>query len=170
MKVRTLVYLVIVLILINVAALATIVIQRVNRFDRPRGFDNYRGSERTSPPDFQLSDEERQAMERARADFAENVKPIVDSLSNVRRALFDELKLEKPDSAIVNEEIETLGALQTRIQKRMINRFLSDRDIMKPEHRERFLQMIEQRTRGGRFWGEGRPGDQDHRHGYRRGH
>ena len=170
MTVRTLVYLVIAMIIVNVAALGTMAYQHFSRPDRPRMFNQDRDRDRGQRPDFQLSDEERDAMEHARADFESNVKPLLDSLGNVRKALFSELRLDQPDSSIINAAIEEQGVLQTKIQKRLIDRFLADRDLIQPEHRERLLQGIEQRTSGGRFWGHGRFGNDDRGPGSRRGH
>ncbi len=162
MKIKTLVYLVIALILINVAALATIAYQKFSRPDRSEFFDKFRRGNRTPedmpPPDFRLTDEEREAMARARDNFEENVRPLLDSLADVRKALFVELRLDEPDSAIVNSMIEEQGVLQTKIQKRLVNRFLADRDLIEPKHREGLLRIIEQRSRGSHFWGRGKFG------------
>lgn len=169
MKVRTLVYIVIALILVNVAALATIVIQRVNQDDRPRVWEKFKDRDRGFAGNFKLSDEERAALDRAKADFEESMKPVLDSLHMVRMTLFEELKLDEPDSSIINDAIEDQGHLQTRIQKRLIKHFLANRELLRPEHRDRFLQMIEQRTRGDHFWGRSRFGGEGYRRGFKRG-
>lgn len=156
MKIRTLIYVIILLLLVNVAAISTIVYYRVAapresmrpRFERP-----------DEPPRFEMlkfSEEERMAMMQSRREMDSLVEPIVKDVNRARSRLLDELKSDNPDTSKVYELIGEIGALQSAIQKHMVGHFLSDRESLRPEQRQRLLKMIEEHTRWqerGRFGG-----------------
>ncbi|MGB5105867.1 MAG: periplasmic heavy metal sensor [Candidatus Zixiibacteriota bacterium] len=156
MKIRTLIYVIILLLVVNVAAISTIVYYRVaapgepgrSRFDR-----------RDVPPDFDMpkfSAEERMTMERSRKEMDSLVMPMVQQINGTRGKLLAELNSDNPDTSKVYQLIGEIGALQSAIQKQMVGHFLSDRESLRPEQRKRLLKMIEEHTRWrerGRFGG-----------------
>lgn len=147
MKIRTLVYLVILLLVVNVAAISTIVYYRISA---PRGEMRMPFGPEDGPPPGEmpkLSSEERKMMERSRQQADSLITPIAEKMSVHRRALLDELKNDKPDTNRVYQLIGEIGVLQSAIQKQMVAQFLNDRDSLRPEQRARLLKMIEERSR-----------------------
>ncbi|MBK7093085.1 MAG: periplasmic heavy metal sensor [bacterium] len=147
MKIRTLVYLVILLLAVNVAAISTIIYYRVSA---PRGEMRMPFVPGDGPPPGEmpnLSKEEMKIMIESRKQVDSMVAPFVDEMSIHRRELMDELKSDDPDTARVFQLIEKIGVLQGAIQKQMVEQFLNDRDSFRPEQRARLLKMIEERSR-----------------------
>ncbi len=147
MKIRTLVYLVILLLAVNVAAISTIIYYRVSA---PSGEMRMPFGHGDGPPPGEmpkLSKEEMKMMIESRKQVDSMVAPFVDEMSTHRRELMDELKSDDPDTARVFQLIEKIGVLQSAIQKQMVEQFLNDRDSFRPEQRARLLKMIEERSR-----------------------
>lgn len=153
MKIRTLIYIVILLLIVNVAALVTIVVNRVSpdRQFRPRV------TEPGEPPQFKFSAKERQQMELSRKVIDSTVAPIMGQIQETRHRLFDELNAEQPDTLKVYVLIDEIATLQSAIHKRLVDRFIIDREYLSPEQRAKMLRFIEERSQGeqrGR-WGFG---------------
>lgn len=147
MKIRTLVYLVILLLAVNVAAISTIIYYRVTA---PRGEMRMPFGAGDGPPPGdmpKLSKEEMKMMIESRKQVDSMVAPFVDEMSTHRRELIEVLKDDDPDTVRVYKLIEEIGVLQSAIQKQMVAQFLKDRDSLRPEQRERLLKMIEERSR-----------------------
>lgn len=147
MKIRTLVYLVILLLAVNVAAISTIIYYRVSAASSEMRMPFGHGD---GPPPGEmprLSKEEMKIMIESRKQVDSMVAPFVDEMSIHRRDLMDELKSDDPDTARVFQLIEKIGVLQSAIQKQMVEQFLNDRDSFRPEQRARLLKMIEERSR-----------------------
>ncbi len=156
MKIRTLIYVVILLLVVNVASISTIVYYRVAA---PREPWENRFVPRNDPGRFELpklSPAERMAMESTRREVDSLVMPIIEKMNSQRGVLLEELNSENPDTTKVYQLITEIGVLQSAIQKQMVAQFLNDRDSLRPEQRKRLLKMIEERSRWqerGRFGG-----------------
>jgi len=147
MKIRTLVYLVILLLVVNVAAISTIVYYRVSAPHSEMRMPFGRG-DGPPPADMpMLSSEERKMMERSRLQVDSVITPLAEKMSVHRRDLLEELKNDEPDTNKVYQLIGEIGVLQSAIQKQMVAQFLNDRDSLRPDQRARLLKMIEERSR-----------------------
>ncbi len=157
MKIRTLIYVVILLLVVNVAALVTIVINRVKP-EPPAGFGP--GIRDGEPPAAVFTPEERKKLEQSRYWLDSTVAPVMEQMRQSRKQLFDELSVAEPDTLKVFALVDEIAQLQFSAQRRLVERFIADRGVLSPEQRARLLRMIEERGRGpmpGRF-GEGRRG------------
>lgn len=146
MKIRTLVYVIILLLVVNVAAISTII---YNRVSTPHGvmrmpFGPQDGEPAIDMP--RLSPEERMMMEKSRQQADSIIAPLAEKMSNYRHDLLEELKNDNPDTNKVYQLIGEIGVLQSTIQKQMVTQFLNDRDSLRPEQRRRLLKMIEERS------------------------
>ncbi len=147
MKIRTLVYLVILLLVVNVAAISTIVYYRMSA---PRGEMRMPFGHEDGPPPAdmpKLSSQERKMMERSRLQADSVIAPLAEKMSIFRRDLLEELRNDEPDTNRVYQLIGEIGVLQSAIQKQMVAQFLNDRDSLRPDQRARLLKMIEERSR-----------------------
>lgn len=159
MKIRTLIYVIILLLVVNVAAISTMVYYRMTPPKGPWERGDFR---RSGPPEFEppkLSASERMAIEQSRQQLDSLIEPIVGKIQTARGQLLEELKKDNPDTTKVYQLIGDIGALQSAIQKQMVGQFLSDGGLLRPEQRKRLLRMIEDRTHWqerGRFEGRKR--------------
>jgi uncharacterized membrane protein len=148
MKERVLIYSVVILVVINIAALGTIIYQRVAHpsWDGPR-----RGGEMGQPPDgqagFRLGPEQRDKMRESRKMVDSLLAPVHSELRQKRQALFTEMGSSQPDTTKIDQLVTEIGALQVMVQKTMIHHFLEDSKGFAPAQRSAFLKMIELRAR-----------------------
>jgi uncharacterized membrane protein len=147
MKERALIYLVVVLVVINVAALGTIIYQRVaGPFWMPDRFD-----EMMAPPDmpreFKLEPDQRRAMRESRRCVDSLLTPIRSEMAQKRQELLSEMDKGQPDSIRIDQILTEIGALQIQVEKTMIHHLLEDSKNFSPEQRSAFLRMINQRAK-----------------------
>jgi Spy/CpxP family protein refolding chaperone len=167
MKERTLIYLVVVLVVINVAALSAIIYQRFANpswgAGRPRhGMDMEPGM----LGGLQLTSEQREVMMASRQRLDSLTAPMRVEIQKRRRELLVEMDGDHPDTALIGHLVTDIGGLQVEIEKAMIHRLLDDGRVLRPEQRRAFLRLIEMRARGqerpmfepGKGFGRGREG------------
>jgi uncharacterized membrane protein len=147
MKERALIYLVVVLVVINVAALGTIIYQRVTN-----PFWIGRHSEEIGVPpemsrDFHLKPEQREAMRESRRRIDSLITPIHTEIGQKRQELLKEMESSQPDISKVDQLVAEIGALQVTIEKTLIHSFLEDSKTFSPEQRATFLKMINKRAK-----------------------
>ncbi len=147
MKERTLTYLVIVLVVINVAALGTIIYQRVSGpFWRPD-----RGDDMMSPQDvpgnLSLRPEQRQFLRDSRHRMDSLMTPIQAEIGKKRLELMSEMDSNRPDTIKIDQLVTEIGVLQVQIEKTMVHNFIEDSKSFSPEQREWFLRKIRQRAK-----------------------
>lgn len=148
MNVRTLTWIVVVLIVINVAALGTIAFQRFAHGpwmgEHSEGMQPERGMARK----LKLSKEQREILFQSRHATDSILSPIFLRMEENRRKLFGELRNENADTVIINNLMQEIAANQAMIERKLIGNFLRDSKALQPEQRETLLRMIEERTMG----------------------
>ncbi|MCK4427010.1 MAG: periplasmic heavy metal sensor, partial [candidate division Zixibacteria bacterium] len=124
MKKNLVILLLILLTIVNVAALATIAYHRLEskRRFRPMGRPD-------TPMNFikqELDLNEKQVKEFESQDkrFREETKPILDSLKTKRKDLMNEIAAEQPSMDKLDKLTEEIGALQVALQKKTIMHLL----------------------------------------------
>jgi len=147
MKERTLIYLVIVLVVINVAALGTLIYQRVaGPFWRPN-----RGDDMMSPVDvpgnLSLRPEQRQFLRDSRYRLDSLLTPIHAEIGEKRLELMSEMDSDRPDTIKIDQLVTEIGTLQVQIEKTMVHNFIKDSKNFSPEQRDWFLRNIRQRAK-----------------------
>jgi Spy/CpxP family protein refolding chaperone len=149
MKERTLIYLVIVLVVINVAALSTIIYQRFSSpfwgAVRPRPA---MGIEPGMLKGLRLTADQREAMKASRDRLDSLTAPLQAEIHKRRRELLAEMDGDRPDTALIGRLVTDIGALQVEIEKAMIHTLLHDGRELRPEQRRVFLRLIEMRAGG----------------------
>jgi Spy/CpxP family protein refolding chaperone len=147
MKERTLTYLVIVLVVVNVAALGTIIYQRITGpFWNPD-----RGNNMMSPLDvpgnLSLRPEQRQFLRDSRHRMDSLMTPIHEEIGKKRLELMSEMSNNQPDTIKIDQLVTEIGALQIQIEKTMVHNLIEDSKSFSPEQRDWFLKNIRQRAR-----------------------
>jgi len=94
---------------------------------------------------MKLSPEKMEKLERIHESFYPRIRPIRIQLVHERRELGDLLMEEKPDTLIIEERLERIGELQTKIEREVVYQLLREKDILDKEERERFLNIVVRR-------------------------
>ncbi len=168
MRERTLTYLIIVLVVINVAALGTIIYQRVaGPFWRPDRGDGMM-SPQDLPGNLSLRPEQRQFLRDSRHRMDSLMTPIHEEIGRKRLELMSAMNSNQPDTVKIDQLVTEIGALQVQIEKTMVHNFIEDSKSFSPEQRDWFLRKIRQRAKWqdkpmmGPGQGFGLGGDRDH--------
>ncbi len=72
-----------------------------------------------------------------------------EKLGTARGELFDLIHAEEPDEVAVMKKIEEISAIQGELEKLLVRRLLRVNDILSPEERERFLQLLRRKMHPG---------------------
>jgi hypothetical protein len=99
------------------------------------------------PPPIEFRMEQREHLRHMRGQFLPKVGKTHGVLFEKRRALFDLIMADRPDTAAIGRAIEEIGRLQVRIEKDVFRQMLRERDVMDPEQRARFREQIMRRLR-----------------------
>jgi Spy/CpxP family protein refolding chaperone len=157
MKKNLIILFLVLLTIVNVAALATIAYHRF----QPKGHFPPEGRPPDMHKDFiqqELGLNEKQAKE-FRAHFERGRKetePILDSIEVKRMALMDELSANEPDKDRLNRLAEEIGSLQAELQKKMIVHLLEGKSLLTPEQQKKLFSLFKEvRGREGEFRGPG---------------
>jgi Spy/CpxP family protein refolding chaperone len=113
----------------------------------PPGFPNGGPIRDMQPPPIEFRMEQREHLKNMRGEFMPKVGRTHGVLFQKRRALFDLVMAEKPDTAAVGRAIEEIGRLQVQIEKDVFSQMLREREVMDPEQRARFREQIMKRLR-----------------------
>ncbi len=123
MNVKTLVYLVIVMLVINVAAIGTIVYEFFNRSEMPSmplvprpedGSKDWHGMR-----DLDLTREQMERLHESRSKLREVLAAEETQINELRRALMEEVSKSEPSRERVYQLVEEMGRIQTNIQKKV---------------------------------------------------
>jgi Spy/CpxP family protein refolding chaperone len=171
MKKNLAIILLVLLTLINIAALVTFAYHRF--FPRmpfpPRG--------RTEPPDrfmqkeLSLNEQQIKEFDSHFGRFRTETKPVVDSLRETRMKLNQEIAAERPDTVRLTQLADEIGRLEISLQKRMIRHMLETKDFLTPEQQKKFFSLFREgqrqpgdpMERGGLEGGRGDPDYKDDR-------
>jgi uncharacterized membrane protein len=148
MKERTLIYLVVVLVVINVAALGTIIYQRLA--DPDWGALRPKPMMETDPAmlkGLRLTPEQRDMMRESRRRVDSLLTPLHGQIRTKQQELYVEMDSDRPDTALINNLISEIGALEVAVQKTVIGNFLGDGRTLRPEQRRVLIKLIETRAK-----------------------
>jgi Spy/CpxP family protein refolding chaperone len=108
-----------------------------------------------------LTNEQKEKVEDLRRDFLPKVEGIRQSLRRNRLALNDLLFTESPDRKLIGEKSRDISALQTELEREVINHILQEKDLLDAEQKKQFHAVIRTEFEKGGLGvhGEHRPGD-----------
>lgn len=145
MKKNLVILFLILLTIINVAALATIAYHRLHskRLFRPMGRPD-RGMSFIKQ-ELDLNEEQVKEFEAQAKRFKIETEPIRDSLRAKRRDLMDEVAAEQPSMDKLDKLTEEIGALQAALQKKTIMHLLKEKSFLTPEQQQKFFSLLKER-------------------------
>lgn len=144
MKKNLIIVILILLTIVNVAALATIAYRRFHpksHFPRAGRLNMHRDSIKQ-----ELGLSEKQAKE-LKAHFERGRKetePILDSLEVKRAELMEEISGDEPSRDKLDKLAEEIGALQDTLQRKMILHLLRGKSLLTPEQQKRFFSLFKE--------------------------
>jgi Spy/CpxP family protein refolding chaperone len=144
MKRKLLVLGIIILVIANISALATIVFNRCFKSEETYPSPGPRHSFAFLRRELSLTEDQMTQLEAQRASFDKQIDRIKVKLREKRKALMDELRASAPDTARIDQLIDEIGTLQAEMQKQAIQHMLQEKAMLTPEQREKFFSMFEE--------------------------
>jgi len=89
-----------------------------------------------------LTEEQKRQVEDIRRDFLPKVAGIRQSLRDNRLKLNDLLFSEAPDEKLIAEKSNEISALQARLEQEVIDHILQEKNLLSPEQKKEFYQVI----------------------------
>jgi uncharacterized membrane protein len=165
-KIRILTWLVIALIILNIATIASVV-WHARQF-RHDSFMRHEMGWRMGPPELaghflkeklDLNAKQLEQFEIINRDFHKTSREIVKQMDGLRINMLDELKKEKPDTAILFDNAQKNGELHYALKKQMTLYYLKIKDICSPAQRDTLVKLF-------RFISPPEPGVEKHGKGF----
>jgi Spy/CpxP family protein refolding chaperone len=144
MKKNLVILFLVLLTIVNIAALATFAYHRFRperpfhpmaRPDSPGGFIKR---------ELGLSEEQAKGFESQAKKFEEEIKPIRDSLEAKRIDLMNEIMAEKPSLDKLNQLSEEIGALHVKLEERTSMHLLQGKSLLTPEQQKKFFSLFKE--------------------------
>jgi len=158
MKKNLAILLLILLTVVNVAALATIA---YHRFHFKKHFPLMGRSDTHMDfmkKELDLNEDQIKEFESHRKRFKVETEPILDSIKAKRKELMDEIAAEKPNVEKLDKLAEEIGALETTLKKKTTAHLLEGKAILTPEQQKKLFSLFKEgrdRLRGFRDRGRG---------------
>jgi periplasmic protein CpxP/Spy len=92
---------------------------------------------------IKLTEEQRRQVEEIRRDFLPRVAGIRRALRQARLELNDLLFGEPPDMPVIEAKSRDISRLQTQLEKEVIEHILQEKDLLSPEQKKRFHEVIQ---------------------------
>lgn len=89
-----------------------------------------------------LSDDVKQQMHELRRSFPHKIKPVQTRLDSHRVVLSHILLQEHIDSTAISVQLDSIGTLQTDIEKMTVNQMLREKELLPADLQEQFLRMM----------------------------
>ncbi|MCK4225120.1 MAG: periplasmic heavy metal sensor [candidate division Zixibacteria bacterium] len=158
MKKNLVISLLILLTIVNVAALATIAYHRLDYKKRFRPVGRPDTPMNCIKQELGLNEKQVKEFESQDKRFREETKPILDSIRAKRKELMDEIAAEKPNVDKLDKLAEEIGALETTLKKKTTAHLLEGKAILTPEQQKKFFSLFREgmdRMKGWRGRGRG---------------
>jgi Spy/CpxP family protein refolding chaperone len=143
MKNKLFAFTLVLLIVINVSALASLA---YNRWLRPMPKDaGFRAADSKTPfeKELCLSGTQQDCLHDLIVSFNAEISNIRYQMQEKKKALIQEMKKETPDMASIDKLIEEINRLQAEVQKKAVLNIFQEKKILTPEQKERFFRMLE---------------------------
>lgn len=91
---------------------------------------------------LKLTEEQRELLRQVRKEFSPRIRLIRNSLTQERQLLVGLLLQDAPDSLQVEYRLSHIGKFQLDIEREIMHQMLKEKQILPPELRERYLNMV----------------------------
>ena len=145
MKKKFIIYALLILTVINLAALGTFLFHRFRGCARSRVDHRQAEGFKQVKQELSLSAEQIVKFQEYRKAFHAELDSLSAQQNDLRRQLIKELAATTPDRKRLSEINERIYRLQIEAQERVINHLLDVKAILGPEQQAKFLSIILQR-------------------------
>ena len=90
-------------------------------------------------------------MHSMRKSLMKEIEPVRDELESKREDLVNLLILEEPDRSAIDEKIVEIDALQSQIQRAVIDNLLREKGFLNPEQQKQYFDVISRSLSPNRF-------------------
>ena len=149
MSKKTLTWLLIFSVIINVSTLATV---GYHRWFKPRKqtFSKDRSGHREFfSKKLGLNEEQSQKVRELRSELWQQIKPLKTQLDEERCHFFEILKQDTVNIDIVYESINNISDIQKQMQQKTVENMLAHQSILTPEQRKIFFSLMAKRMQRG---------------------
>jgi Spy/CpxP family protein refolding chaperone len=148
-KIRLLMWLVIALVVLNIATIATVV-WRAQQFRHDRTFFHEMPLNKNLPEfsghllkdKLKFSNTQIDKFHRISSDFRRTGKEIAIQMTDIRNNMFKELNSEKPDTAILFADARKIGDMHSILKKQMVLYFLNLKGLCTPEQKDSLQKIL----------------------------
>lgn len=145
MSKKTLSWLLIFSIIINISTIATFSYYRWFKMEK-RTYATRRSTHRESlSKKLGLTEEQSKQFRELRSNFWKEIKPLKTQLNEERRHFVQLLKQDTVDTHEVYKKIDQISEIQKQMQLKTVENMLAHQSILTPEQRMRFFTMMTNR-------------------------
>jgi Spy/CpxP family protein refolding chaperone len=157
MKKKATIFVIVLLTLFNLTALTTVAYRRWAIEDGGRPIEHFGPSEQMLKHRIGLDDEQMSRLREVRLTFAERTEPLKSQLGDLNFSMFELMKSGSPDTTAIFAVMDSIGAIQSALQKEGIKHILDEGTVFTPEQRQKLFRMFGKHM--DRRWGQrGHPG------------
>ena len=150
MKKKLIIWGVVLLTAINVAALTT---SAYNHWDR--GDSSRRGHRREGRSSWEerlgLSASQSEQMKVQHEVLVEKIRPLRDVMQGKRDHFYELVMVTAPDRAAIDRVQDEMDSLQADIKRLVIDNMLAQKEILTPEQQSQFFNMIKKQYGNGNY-------------------
>jgi len=147
---KTLTWLLVFSILLNISTVVTFSYFRWVKSDKSRPSPQRRDHRDYFNQQLGLTAAQADSMENLRSRFWQEIKPLRMQLDQARQELFQVLKQDSLDDQKINLKIDEISEIQKLMQRKTIENFLQHQSILAPEQNKKFIEIMSSRL----FFGE----------------
>ena len=144
MKKKFLIWGIVLLIVVNISALATIGYNRLCPH-REGCRENGHARQDFLHRELALSEAQAAQMKVLKETFQSNIKPIRAALRTIREQFVQLLMATKPDRPKIDAVRSEIDSLQAELQKQVIDHLLAEKKILTEEQQQKFFSIIRER-------------------------
>ncbi len=149
MSKKTLTWLFVFSVIINISALATIGYHRWFESKRPR-FERGRASHQEFlVRELGLTEQQSEQIQKLRSELWQKIKPLRNQLDEERRIFFQIQNQDSVDIEKVYQSIDRISELQRQMQRITAENMLAHQSILTPEQRKKFFSLMANRMKMG---------------------
>ena len=151
MKKKLIIWGVVLLTAINVAALTTSAYNHWDRDDSSRREDRREGRRSSWEERFDLSASQSEQMKVQHEVLVEKIRPLRDVMQGKRDHFYELVMVTAPDRAAIDRVQDEMDSLQADIKRLVIDNMLAQKEILTPEQQSQFFNMIKKQYGNGNY-------------------
>jgi Spy/CpxP family protein refolding chaperone len=141
LKTRFLFWTLIILVLINVSALASFFIFSNQKPTAAACCPPEQTSQRALSSELGLTQSQTEKVAQINRNYRQQAEPIAASIKEKRETILSELEQPEPDTIFLNQIVRSLSILQIGIQQKNIQQYLELKKVCTPEQTHRLSEL-----------------------------